>query len=267
MIQKYIHYIWLGDRQPSIEICNYMSTWKKLEKKGYNIIRWDNKCLDRYTLPEAIEMAYKYKKYAFVADWLRLKILYEYGGIYLDTDVEVRRDFSKIICRNDVSLFLGFIFDVSLGTAVIGAEKNNNIIKKILEQYETAEYKYDVNNKQFTLKFDFIPEMYMVNNNDLFTGFFIKNIPNFHLNGKKQLCGESNEVLICPKEYFEGYSISLLNNYTIHHCCGSWRNADNVEENKMRKNLKKIYVLRWIKDKYSRKRKKNLPFEQYKETK
>lgn len=261
MIPSVVHYIWIGDKQPPSEILEYMKTWDKLV--GYQIKKYDENFLIGKDIPNVIEAALKYKKYAFVTDWMRLKILYEEGGIYMDTDVEVCKTFSDIIEDESVALFLGFIYDMSLGTAVIGAERGNEVIHRLLEQYETARYMYDDNTKSFTIEFAFKPGMYMVNNNDMFTAYFLKYIKGFRLNGKKQLCGNKENILICPKEYFEGYSIDFKHNYTIHHCFGSWRRSESKTSGKLLNILKRIYIIRWIKDTYTRNHRNNLPFENY----
>ena len=82
------------------------------------------------------------KKYAFAADWLRLYALYLEGGVYLDTDVEIIKKFDDLLTE-ETAMLLGYIFDASLGTAVIGAEPGNQVIGALLKQYETAEYQYN----------------------------------------------------------------------------------------------------------------------------
>ena len=185
------------------------------------------------------------------------------GGVYFDTDVEVFKTFDDLLI-DGMSMFLGYIFDASLGTAVIGAEANNQVISDLLKQYEIAEYQYEQETREFKIKFDFWPDLFMVNNNDMFTAYFLKNVSGFKLTGKECKCGIHNDIYIYPKEYFEGYSIRPSINYSIHHCFGSWRyneNTDNHNANAIYNYLKSIYVLRWMKDKYMRYKKKNLPFQ------
>lgn len=96
--------------------------------------------------PAVVQAALKLKKYAFAADYFRLRVLYESGGIYFDTDVEVKKDFAELL---NTGLLLGFIYDASIGTAVIGAEKENSLIKSLIDLYETADYEYNDLNKEF----------------------------------------------------------------------------------------------------------------------
>ena len=137
MIPKIIHYIWLGEGKKEIpaNLRSYMSSWEILKKAGDEIVRWDENNLPIDTAPESIKQAMRLKKYAFVADYFRLKILYEQGGIYFDTDIEVCRNFENLL---NTGVLLGFIFDASIGTAVIGAEKGHHLIHDLMNLYETA---------------------------------------------------------------------------------------------------------------------------------
>ena len=89
-IPKIIHYCWFGGGPISAESQKCMESWKKY-CPDYKIIEWNEQNFDisqnRYA-----QQAYEAKKYAFVSDYVRLAVLYEYGGIYLDTDVETLRN-------------------------------------------------------------------------------------------------------------------------------------------------------------------------------
>ena len=82
--------------------------------------------------------AYKAKKYAFVADFVRMKALFEEGGIYFDTDVEVKKSFDNLLAAN---FFIGFETEESFCTAVIGAKQGHWLPKHMLEFYDKAEFK------------------------------------------------------------------------------------------------------------------------------
>ena len=266
MIPKTIHYIWLGENKPNDHVKKCMQSWRVLQESGWNIKKWDDHSLQQLNPPKVVTAALENKKYAFAADWLRLYVLYLEGGVYLDTDVEIIKKFDDLLTE-DTAMLLGYIFDASLGTAVIGAEPGNQVIGALLKQYETAEYQYKPETRDFKIKFEFMPEMFMVNNNDMFTAYFLKNVKGFALTGKKCRCGDDGKIHIYPKEYFEGYSMHFKNNYSIHHCFGSWRYFENEnekhDESILRNYLKNIYFLRWAKDKYIRMKKKNLPFQNY----
>ena len=85
-MEKIIHYCWFGGNEKSQIIKKCINSWKKYMPE-YKIMEWNEKNIDLSFSPFVIE-AYKNKKWAFVSDVIRLKVLYEYGGIYLDTDVD-----------------------------------------------------------------------------------------------------------------------------------------------------------------------------------
>ena len=91
MIPKIIHYCWFGRGKKSKEIEKYINTWKII-LPDYQIIEW-NESNFPYKKWKFCREAYAVKSYAFVADVCRLYALYEMGGIYLDTDVEVLKSF------------------------------------------------------------------------------------------------------------------------------------------------------------------------------
>ena len=259
MVPKMIHYIWLGgDFSP--ELKKYMQTWDVLTTNGYEIKQWNESNLPIDSAPDAIKEAIKVKKYAFAADYFRLKVLYEHGGIYLDTDVEVRKDFEPLL---NTGLLLGFIFDASIGTAVIGAEKGNRLVKELMSFYDTAGYEYDDACNSFVLRYEKFPEYRLVNNNDLFTAYFLNYVEGFKLNGKEQHIGD---ISIYPTDYFEGFTFDKNQDYTVHHCVGSWRSCDEKTNLKsvIRRMLKRVPMLSLIhisRDIKRRKDKnKHLPF-------
>ena len=143
MIPKKIHYCWFG-RNPlpeSAQKC--IASWRKY-LPDYEIIEWNEDNFDVNTIPYT-EQAYNTKKYAFVSDYARFKILYEHGGLYFDTDVEVIRPMYDII---ENGAFMGFEVNpcksrpfgaVAAGLG-IGAEKSMPIYKAILDYYSTLSF-------------------------------------------------------------------------------------------------------------------------------
>ena len=102
MIPKIIHLCWLsGDPYPP-KIAKCLETWKK-HLADYEIILWDT---NRFDLNSSIwvRQAFEKKKYAFAADFIRFYALYHFGGIYLDSDVEVLKSFDDLL---DLPYFMG----------------------------------------------------------------------------------------------------------------------------------------------------------------
>lgn len=102
MIPKIIHYCWFGKGPMPKSQKECVDGWKKL-MPDYQIMRWDETNFD-YLKYEASKYAYEVKKYALVSDVCRYNVLAEYGGIYLDTDVEVFQRFDRFL---DCNFFSG----------------------------------------------------------------------------------------------------------------------------------------------------------------
>ena len=107
-----------------------MQTWLDI-MPNYSVQVWSEAHLDRTN--RYIDIAYRLGRYAFVADYVRLSVLYEGGGIYLDTDVEVLKPFDGLL---DHRLFLGLQSPGSIGAGVIGAVKGHPFLRLALDQLE-----------------------------------------------------------------------------------------------------------------------------------
>lgn len=139
---KVIHYCWFG-RNPlpeSVQKC--IASWRKY-LPDYEIIEWKEDNFDVNSIPYT-QQAYEAKKYAFVSDYARFKILYEHGGLYFDTDVEVIKPMADIVAKGP---FMGIeipatdkkppLVNPGLG---LGANRGNPIYKKVLEYYNTLAF-------------------------------------------------------------------------------------------------------------------------------
>jgi len=213
-IPKIIHYCWFGKGELPLELKECVNTWKK-NLKDYKFICWsEENCT--FEENEFVKTAYKEKKWAFVSDFYRVKALAEIGGIYLDTDVIVYRDFAPLLKENT---FLSFNYDCTIGTAVIGAEPNNPFILGILKMYEVTKLREGVNGKYIEEKNSEIISYGYNTNNYYFTWYALKNYPDFILNNHFQ---SLVDFVIYPKEDFE---IGRVNGkqYTVHLNEGSWK--------------------------------------------
>lgn len=135
MIPKKIHLCWLsGDPYPP-KIAKCLKSWEKY-LSDYEIILWDTK---RFDLNSSIwvKQAFENKKYAFAADYIRFYALYHMGGIYLDSDVEVLRDFDNLL---DLPYFIGAEKAQTPEAAIIGAEKGCDWIKQCLDYYQNRAF-------------------------------------------------------------------------------------------------------------------------------
>jgi len=142
MIPKIIHYCWFG-RNPLPESAKKcINSWRKY-LPDYEIKEWNEDNFDVNIIPYTKE-AYEAKKYAFVSDYARFWILYKYGGLYFDTDVEVIKPMDDIIKRGP---FMGIEVSSSNGSYPlvnpglgIGAEISMIFYKEMLEKYGTIHF-------------------------------------------------------------------------------------------------------------------------------
>ena len=131
MIPKEIHYCWFGNKEKTNLAKKCINSWKTV-LKDYKIQEWNEKNFD-VTQNEYTKYCYENEKWAFLSDYARLKIIYENGGIYFDTDVEVLASFDDLLKYTAFFGREGKYINTGLG---FGAEKNNSLIKDIMQSYE-----------------------------------------------------------------------------------------------------------------------------------
>jgi hypothetical protein len=144
MIPKKIHYVWVGGKDKPKDIKKCMKTWLP-HLKDYEIIEWNEKNFDINSHPFC-KAAYEAKKWAYVSDYIRAYVIYNEGGIYLDTDVLILDNFDKFLNHR---AFVGFETPKFPFTAVFGAEKHHPLLKAVLKHYDELEkysFKFEDNN-------------------------------------------------------------------------------------------------------------------------
>ncbi len=215
MIPKIIHFCWLsGDKYPPlIERC--IASWKE-KLSDYEFILWDT---NKFDLNESkwVKQAFEAKKYAFAADYIRLYAVYNYGGIYLDSDVEVVKKFDDLL---KLPYFIGTEGYGLLEAGIFGAEKGTSWIGDCLKHYENRNFiKNDESIDTRTLP-SIMGEQIRKNRSII----EISGREIFQLNKDEY----SNDLFIFPKDYFSPkdpltLDVNLTNNsYCIHHFDGSW---------------------------------------------
>ncbi len=127
-LPKIIHYCWFGGALSETEQ-ECIASWKNCFS-DYEIRLWNENNVDLEQCTYA-RQAFEQKEYAFLSDYVRAKVLYEHGGIYLDADVKMLKPLS-----NTANNFVGFERKTFVGTAIIGCEKGNPVIGKLLNYYE-----------------------------------------------------------------------------------------------------------------------------------
>ena len=124
MIPKIIHYVWFGDK-PSGEVeKKCIASWKKY-CPDYEIKLWNEESFDLKGAGVYAQQAYDEEQWAFVSDVARLYVLKEYGGIYMDTDMEVIKSLDDFL---ELPAFMGFEIESEISTGIIGAEPHNPLI-------------------------------------------------------------------------------------------------------------------------------------------
>lgn len=136
MIPKIINYCWFGGKPLPQSVKHNIETWEKFCPE-YQIVQWNEKNFDINKFNFS-QQAYDRGKWAFVSDVARLEIVYENGGIYLDTDVELLQsldDFLKFSC------FLACEDEFSINTGLgFGAERHNSFLKENLDSYKNINF-------------------------------------------------------------------------------------------------------------------------------
>ena len=132
MIPKKIHYCWFGGNPLPNEAKKCIESWKKY-CPDYQIIEWNENNYD-LSKNDYVKYTYENKKYAFLTDYVRLDIIYNEGGIYLDTDVELLKPLDDLL---ESSCFMGMEQPGMIATGLgFGAQKKNDFIKENKEYYE-----------------------------------------------------------------------------------------------------------------------------------
>jgi hypothetical protein len=130
-IPKIIHYCWFGGNEKPDIVKKCIKSWKQ-NLTDYEIKEWNE---DNFEVKNHsyVREAYESGKYAFVSDYVRVYALYNYGGIYLDTDVELFKSFDDLLNHDS---FWGFEQGDFIATSTIGAVKGNKLIKRFLDSYQ-----------------------------------------------------------------------------------------------------------------------------------
>ena len=230
---KIIHYIWFGGNPISELTKKCIQSWKKF-LPDFEIKEWNETNFDVNQCP-FVKQAYEQKKWAFVADYTRFKVLEEYGGIYLDTDMEITADISKYL---ELDLFMGQEDSKMINAAVVWAkEAHNPHIKDIVNVYESAKM------------FNETGDLYEQSVPRVLTKYFEGYGFNKELDEVQVL--DDGKVNIYPMEYFYPLSYDYQHNkFTdnscmIHHFDATWISKMELFKTKMkRKNMKwVVYVI------------------------
>lgn len=236
MIPKIIHYCWLSKDPLPTEAQECIKSWKK-HMPDWQIKLWDMDAFDVHSVP-FVEEAVAARKWAFACDYIRVYALYTEGGVYLDSDVLVRKNMDFMLNNHAFSAIESYpqlletlaredridengikrnpedkIHGIQIQAAVLGAEKGHPFFKDCLDYY---------NQRHFTLEKDGIPREDQISP-IVFAGIAEKY--GFRYLNQEQLLDEDFKLystdIICPQPYLMRPSAVAV------HCCNaSWRTVD-----------------------------------------
>lgn len=217
MIPKIIHYCWFG-RNPKPKLAEKcIKSWKKF-CPDYEIREWNE---DNFSISEAplyVRQAYEAKKWAFVTDYVRLYAMTKYGGIYMDTDVEVVKPLDRFL---EHQAFSGFEDGVQIPTGIMACEKDYPLFKSLLSFYDTASFWNPDGTMNLTTNVTTITNLCLEKGLRQDNSFQI--LDGFALYPKD---------VFCPVSYATGKLERTKNTCTIHWFSGSWHTAEEKKKKK-----------------------------------
>ncbi len=207
MIPKIIHYIWFGRNPlpPLAKEC--LKSWKKY-CPDYEVREWNEDNFDLDSAPAYVQEAYQAKKWAFASDYVRLWALVNYGGIYMDTDVEVTKNLDRFL---EHEAFSGFESQENIPTGIMACRKDFPLFKSMLQEYNTRHFLKEDGS------FDMTTNTVAITNWGLEHGLVLNN----QLQDIEGFMLYPNEFF-CPKSLQTGIIHATENTHAIHHFNASW---------------------------------------------
>ena len=239
MIPKIIHYCWFGGNALPETAQNCIQSWHKF-CPDYEIIEWNETNYD-IKKSQFINQAYENKKWAFVSDYARLDIIYNYGGIYLDTDVEIIKSIDKL---REFEMYAGFEklegeMHVNFGLGY-GAVKCHPYLKEMIDYYNGIEFpKDDRNLAKISCP---VIQTKILERHGL--------IPNGQSQTLKR-CKIFSADYFSPKDFLSGVLKITPDTYSVHHYNMSWFPIDKMlmrqkEWEMMRKYNSNKLLVKWV---------------------
>lgn len=207
MIPKTIYYCWFGRKPLPKSVKKCIASWKKY-CPNYTITEINEDNFDVHSNPYTSHFYHK-KRYAFVSDYARLKVIYDNGGIYMDTDVELLKSLDPLL---QYRCYFGFEFKGAVNSGQgFGAERNLPLLKDMMTAYDAMA---PINNKCEAVICTKI-------NTDAFVERY-----QLKLDGKTQFF-EDKTIAVFSPEYFNPPRLDKIpqpteNTYSIHWYDASW---------------------------------------------
>lgn len=210
MIPKKIHYCWFGGNPLPKMALRCIESWKKY-CPDYEIIEWNEKNFD-VDCCAYVKEAYAAKKWAFVSDYARLYVLVKYGGIYMDTDVELVKSLDKYLV---FEAFSGFESTGQIPTGIMAAKQGQEFFIELLKEYDDIHFLKDDGTLDLTTNVQRITRTCLKN------GLALNNT-------KQTVKGFTFFPMdyFCPKDAVTRELKKTNNTVAIHHFDGSWMDND-----------------------------------------
>lgn len=232
MIPKIIHYCWFGGKKKPAVVQDCIKSWKK-HLPDYEIIEWNEKNVD--LSHPFLSKAYLDKKWAFVADFVRLEKLIEIGGVYLDTDMFLLKSLTELM---QTPAFIGLESERYVSCGIIGAIPNHSYILKCYSFYDRL-HLYD----DFTYDSIIIPKIITKIYRERYHQNSYSLSPNIH-----------EDLIVYPVEYFYPFPNKHLplekykeyiksSTFAVHLWNKSWKKSNALLEMKQGKFLKSFLTL------------------------
>ena len=213
-ISRTIHYCWFGGNALPDAAKECISSWKKYFP-DYEVKEWNESNFDIHCC-KYVEKAYEQKKWAFVSDYARFWILYNYGGLYFDTDVEVIKNFQRLI---DKGPFMGC---EEAGNNIFSANPGLGLYKEILNYYENIAFDFKEGNVETV-----VTHTTQILKEKGFKGIGdIEYIDGIYIYPPEYFC---------PMNQFTGKITITSNTCSIHHYTASWQNGYSRFKAKLQK--------------------------------
>lgn len=221
MIPKVIHYCWFGRNPKPALIKKCIWSWRKY-CPNYKIIEWNEDNFD-VNQNRFCREAYAMKKWAFVSDYVRLRVLYDYGGIYLDTDAELLRPIDILIERGNL---IGFQHENYINNGLIYASEVHALFTRDnLSIYENMSFIQSDDSLNMTVCQEYTTSL--LRNADI----QVPDIGQVQFSKKYQLFVYPSEYF-CPIDIRTGQKNMTENTYAIHHFMSSWWDPQRIKNKK-----------------------------------
>ena len=229
LIPKKIHYCWFSGNPIPQELQKCIDSWKRF-CPDYELVRWDESNYDIHKSPY-MEQAYAYKKWGFIPDYARLDILYQHGGIYLDTDVELIRNLDELLYQP--ALCGVEKWGTIAAGGGFGAQAENPVVKAMLEYRKRASFLCRNGTlDQTACGFYETPPLVQL-------GLRLNNETQVIANGKMTVYSSD---FFLPFDYMSGETNLTENTFSIHHYNGSWLGENAAAERQKTKKEFKTFL-------------------------